>query len=142
MATIHTLVPSVNNLLCLYNETGNSFWCYSASDALARRRSFDAKKKCGDCDYFSGCGTRDLAVVRSWRLCAATELRIVQERYSKSINSPNQTPVIEIPVTCYQVNALEICLNLLCCLFDLFLLLNRDFFFYDYANAFCFWWVY
>lgn len=95
MANTHTLVPSVNNLLCLYNETGNSLWCYSASDALARRRSYDAKKKCGDCDYFS--------IGRSsWRLYAATELR-VQERYSKNINSPNQIPVIEIPVTCYQI---------------------------------------
>lgn len=100
MANIYTLVPSVNNL-CIYNETGSKFCCYSAGDALTRRRHYDAKKKCGDCDYFSGCGARDSPVGRSWRLCAATELRVVQESSSKSINAP--IPVIEIPVTCYQI---------------------------------------
>ncbi|KAH6832226.1 plastid division protein [Perilla frutescens var. hirtella] len=104
MANIHTLVPGVNvNNLCIYNENGSKFCCYNASDALTRRRTYDAKKKCGDCDYFSGCGARDPPVGRSWRLCAATELRVVQESYSKSVNVPNQVPVIEIPVTCYQI---------------------------------------
>ncbi|KAL1541930.1 plastid division protein CDP1, chloroplastic-like isoform X1 [Salvia divinorum] len=102
MANIHTLVPSVNHL-CLYSEAGNRFCCYNAGDTLIWRRNHDARKKCGDCDYHSGCGARASAVGRSWRLRAASDLRVVQENSSKSINATNQVPVIEIPVTCYQI---------------------------------------
>ncbi|XP_047955723.1 plastid division protein CDP1, chloroplastic-like [Salvia hispanica] len=102
MANIHTLLPSVNHL-CLSSEAGNKFCCYNAGDTLIRRRNYDAKKKFGDCDYHSRCGARDSAAGRSWRLCAATDLRVVQESHGKSINAANQVPVIEIPVTCYQI---------------------------------------
>ncbi|XP_057804101.1 plastid division protein CDP1, chloroplastic [Salvia miltiorrhiza] len=102
MANIHTLVPSVNNIY-FYSETGNKFCCYNAGDTLTWRRNYDAKKKCSGCDFHSGCGARDPAVGRSWRLCAATDLRVVQDSPNKSINAPNQVPLIEIPVTCYQL---------------------------------------
>ncbi|KAL1568352.1 plastid division protein CDP1, chloroplastic-like [Salvia divinorum] len=102
MDNILTLVPSVNNL-CLYSETGNKLYCYNAGDILTWRRNYDAKKKCGDFDYHSGCGAKDSVVGRPWRLCAATDLRVVQESSSKRINDANQVPVIEIPVTCYQI---------------------------------------
>ena len=108
MANIHTLLPSVNHL-CLSSEAGNKFCCYNAGDTLIRRRNYDAKKKFGDCDYHSRCGARDSAAGRSWRLCAATDLRVVQESHGKSINAANQVPVIEIPVTCYQVKAVLFC---------------------------------
>lgn len=98
MANIHALVPSVNNL-CLHNQTGNNFCCPNAAGTLTRRRDHGG----GDCDFRIVCGARDSAVGRSWRLNAATDLRVVQESYSKSINASNQVPIIEIPVTCYQV---------------------------------------
>ncbi|KAK6148197.1 hypothetical protein DH2020_019109 [Rehmannia glutinosa] len=103
MANIHTLVASVNYLnLC--SDCGNRLQCYDTVDTLTRRRSNDKKKKCGNSDFLSGCGGRVSATGHSWRLCAATELRVVQESSSKNINVvQNQVPFIEIPVTCYQI---------------------------------------
>lgn len=103
MAYIHTMMPSANNLHLL-NDSSNKFHCYHMSNSLARGRSYD-KKKCGVRDHLSGCGGSVSSIDRSWRLCAATELRSAQESFSKDINMQNQVPVIEIPVTCYQVNA-------------------------------------
>ncbi|KAL8479361.1 hypothetical protein ACS0TY_026288 [Phlomoides rotata] len=34
-----------------------------------------------------------------------TELRVVQESFSKDVSAQNQVSVIKIPITCYQVNA-------------------------------------
>ncbi|KAK6148189.1 hypothetical protein DH2020_019101 [Rehmannia glutinosa] len=103
MANIHTLVASVNYLnLC--SDCGNRLQCYDTVDALTRRRSNDKKKKCGNSDFLSGCGGRVSATGHSWRLCAATELRVVQESSCQNINVvQNQVPFIEIPVTCYQI---------------------------------------
>ncbi|KAI3454293.1 hypothetical protein Pfo_010956 [Paulownia fortunei] len=102
MANIHTLVASVNNLYPC-SESSNTSHCYDITCALTRRRSNDKKKKCGNNDYLGGCGARVSAIGHSWRLCAATELRVVQESSSKNINVQNQVPLIEIPVTCYQI---------------------------------------
>ncbi|KAL8457211.1 hypothetical protein ACS0TY_035164 [Phlomoides rotata] len=101
MANIHTVVPSPNNLHLL-NDSSSKFHCYHTSNALSRGRSYD-KKKCGVHDQLSGCGARFSVIDRSWRLCAATELRVVQESFNKDISAQNQVPVIEIPVTCYQI---------------------------------------
>ncbi|PIN11660.1 hypothetical protein CDL12_15739 [Handroanthus impetiginosus] len=102
MANIHTLVASVNNsYLC--SDSGSKFhWC-DTIDALARGRSNGRKKKCGNCDYLRGYTARVSSVGHSWKLCAATELRVVQENSNKDIIAQNQVLFIEIPVTCYQI---------------------------------------
>ncbi|GFP88519.1 plastid division protein cdp1 chloroplastic [Phtheirospermum japonicum] len=102
MAHIHTLLTSVSNLnLCI--DSGNRLLCCDTIDALARRRGHDRKKKSGNGDFLSGCRSRVSAIGQPWRLCAATELRVVQESSSKNTTVQNQVPFIEIPVTCYQI---------------------------------------
>ncbi|KAL3628973.1 hypothetical protein CASFOL_028019 [Castilleja foliolosa] len=101
MAQIHTLVASVSNInLCV--DVGNRLLCCDTIDALTRRGGHDKKKKFGNSDFLSGCRSRVSATGLSWRLCAATELR-VQESSSKNTGVQNQVPFIQIPVTCYQI---------------------------------------
>lgn len=102
MANILTLVGTVNNLYPC-NESSNKLNQCDSVDALARKRINEKKKKCGNYDYLSGFGARVSGVGRTWRLCAATELRVVQETYNRNINVQNPVALIEIPVTCYQV---------------------------------------
>ncbi|KAL0441193.1 UNVERIFIED_CONTAM: Plastid division protein CDP1, chloroplastic [Sesamum radiatum] len=102
MANIQTLVASVNKLY-LSSDASNKLHSYDTFDALARRRSDDKKRKTWNFDYLSGGPARVSGLGHSWRLCAATELRLVQESSSKNIDGPNQVPCIEIPVTCYQI---------------------------------------
>ncbi|KAG8378613.1 hypothetical protein BUALT_Bualt07G0003700 [Buddleja alternifolia] len=104
MANIHTLVASVNNLSLCSENANKLLHCHDNSiDALTRRRSTADKKKCRNYDCLTGCGARVSAISHSWRLYAATDLRVVQESTSKNINVQNQVSFIEIPVTCYQI---------------------------------------
>lgn len=121
MANIHTLVPSVNNICLLnHNQTGKKLCCQNAAGTLTTRRSHGG----GDSDFHIVCGARDSAVGRSWRLNAATDLRVVQESYSKSVNASNQVPIIEIPVTCYEVfmHSYSVQISFRCPLYNLLLL--------------------
>ncbi|KAL7098223.1 hypothetical protein ACP275_09G003500 [Erythranthe tilingii] len=102
MANIHTLVASVNSLYLCHDSIAK-FYCYDAVDGLTSRRINGTKKKCRNHGYVGGCGARVSAIDYTWRLCAATELRGVQESFSKNISVQNPVPFIEIPVTCYQV---------------------------------------
>ncbi|XP_051123300.1 plastid division protein CDP1, chloroplastic isoform X2 [Andrographis paniculata] len=43
------------------------------------------------------------AIDHPWRLCAATELNLVQESSRRNFHAQSEVPFIEIPVTCYQI---------------------------------------
>lgn len=93
MANINVLVASVNNLHSCSDYTYK--WCENV--AVFRRRKLHSKRT--KCHQLSSSSSR-----RSWRLCAATELRFVRDSTGKnSDNVPTQIASIEIPVTCYQV---------------------------------------
>ncbi|KAL2461841.1 Plastid division protein CDP1 [Abeliophyllum distichum] len=106
MANIHTLVASVNNL-CLHSENSNKFLCYNdCNDVLARAKGKNKKKKKKKCvEYFcdNGYGAGVSIIGRSWRLYAATEVRVTEYTSSKNGDAQSPTPFIEIPVTCYQI---------------------------------------
>lgn len=102
MANIHSLVASVNNLY-LHSEKSNKFYYYSENNDVLGRKKVNNKKKCGEyfCEYRYGAGVSTIG--RSWRLCAATEVRVAENTNSENGDAHSPTPFIEIPVTCYQV---------------------------------------
>lgn len=102
MANIHSLVASVNNLY-LHSEISNKFSYYSENNDVLGPKRVNNKKKCGEyfCDIRYGAGVS--TVCRSWRLCAATEVRVAENTNSENGDAYSPTPFIEIPVTCYQI---------------------------------------
>ncbi|KZV34784.1 hypothetical protein F511_00686 [Dorcoceras hygrometricum] len=102
MANIHALVPSVNDL-CYCDQNSGRFNWNGIFVSLNIRKSFCARKKCGNSSYRNRGRARVPAAAHPWRLRAATDLRSVEQSNSRNSIVQNQVPFIEIPVTCYQI---------------------------------------